>query len=109
MRYYRKVIRIRGDDSPNVRRAKYLLSQGIEPTPDNSNILQGVLTYDEYKKRLATWDEVRICIGIHAEFWAGKDSLMFPPDWLNRAEQIAELLRGKSRKAKSIGIDPAEG
>lgn len=50
-------------------------------------------------------------VGLDAEFWEGAEILMYPPEWLNRAERLARLLRGVHvrRQAKSIGADPAEG
>lgn len=72
-------------------------------------LVPGILTYAEYKHRMATWSPMRICVGINAEFYAGPDELLFPPAWLDRAEQLAFALRGKPRKGKAIGIDPAEG
>lgn len=106
-RYYRKVIRIRGEDSPNVRYARAQIAAGIEPTDEI--IVPGVLRWSDYCKRRATWDVVRQTIGLDGEFYEGAQLLLFPPDWLNRAEEIARILAGKPRKAKAIGIDPAEG
>ena len=35
---------------------------------------------------------------------------MYPPDWLNRAEEVYKKLTAPSnRKGKAIGVDPAEG
>jgi hypothetical protein len=94
-RHYRKVIRIRAEDSPNVR-------EGREVVP-------GVLTLDEYQKRRATWDNVRQCIGLDAQFYEGTENLLYPPEWLNRAESLAGLLRGRPRVALAVGIDVGEG
>lgn len=92
---FRKVIRIEATDSPNVR-------EGREAYP-------GILGPEEYERRLRTWDKVKQCIGLRAEFYEGADALLFPPDWLNRAEALARALKGKPRKARAIGCDPAEG
>ena len=105
--FFRKIIRIKALDSPNVRLA--LTEIGAGRRPSYLTIVPGVLTYVEYLKRRATWDIVRQCIGLDAEFYEGGEVLLFPPLWLNRAEQIAESLRGRLRTAKSIGIDPGEG
>jgi hypothetical protein len=74
-------------------------------------LLPGVLTWEEYQHRRATWDAVRQCIGLDAEFWLGAELLLFPPDWLTASEQWANELiaSGVQRIAKAIGIDPAEG
>lgn len=112
-RYYRKIIRIRAVDSPNVQLGIEQEEAGREPTFET--VTPGVLSYHDYKKRRLTWDKVRQCIGLDAEFWEGMETLLFPPEWLNRAEEIAAQLERKSkveglrRKAKAIGIDPGEG
>ncbi len=106
-RCYRKVLRVRAEDSPNVRLA--LAEQRLGLRPSGREVVPGVLSWAEYRKRRATWDPVRQCIGLDAEFWEGADALLYPPDWLNRAQHRARLLRGEPRRAKGIGIDPAEG
>jgi hypothetical protein len=106
-RYYRRVIKIRGDDSPNVRFAMAQIAVGLQPTGEV--ILPGVLPWSDYVKRRQTWDPIMQCIGIDAEFYKGAGVLFFPPEWLNRAERLHDGLRSRPRKAKSIGIDPAEG
>ena len=106
-RYYRKVIKITALDSPNVQHGLNQQAAGLEPT--NEIIFPGVLTWGDYQKRLLTWDEMRKCVGLFGEFYEGAEILLYPPTWLNRAGQIAEQLRGRARRAKAIGIDPAEG
>lgn len=106
-RYYRKVIQIKAEDSPNVKYGLIQRAKGITPTGDV--LIPGVLPWRDYVKRRSTWDKVLQCIGLDAEFWEGADTLLYPPDWLNRAEAIARLLEGRPRKARAIGIDPAEG
>lgn len=107
--YFRKIIRIKATDSPNVRRwLRYRLA-GLEPVSEDCQIVPGILTGEEYELRRATWDKVRQCIGLDAEFWQGADILMFPPDWLNWSEHLDTLLAGRHRIAKGIGIDTAEG
>lgn len=107
MRLFRKVIRITALDSPNVRLALAQQAAGIPIT--NEILVPGVLTWQEYQKRRATWDKVRQCVGLDGWFYEGAQLLLFPPEWLNRAHQIAEGLRGKNRKAKAGGCDPGEG
>lgn len=43
------------------------------------------------------------------EFTEGQGEPLFPPDWLDRAAELAERLRGAKRAARGIGIDPGEG
>lgn len=78
-------------------------------TPTNTEVVPGVLSWAEYQKRLATWDEVRQCIGLRAQFWEGRESLLFPPLWLNTSEERARALVGYQRKAMALGCDPGEG
>ena len=106
--YYRKVIKIKAEDSPNVRLAEAQVKAGEEPT--NEILVPGVKDYDTYLKHRQVWDVVLQCVGLDAEFYEGASVLMYPPDWLNRAETIDNSLPSKtSRKARAIGIDPAEG
>lgn len=111
--WFRRVIRITAEDSPNVRRARVEQAAGLVPT--DTVIVPGVLTWGELQHRRATWDKIRQCVGLDAEFYEGTELLLFPPEWLNRAEQLfLELDRqlkatGRIRRARAIGIDPAEG
>lgn len=105
--HFRKVIRIRAEDSPNVKFALLQISRGLEPTGEE--LVPGVLSYAEYMHRRATWDPIRQCIGLDAEFYEGEQLLMFPPDWRSRAEKVADRLKGVKRIAKALGVDPAEG
>jgi hypothetical protein len=108
-RMIRRVIRIRGSDSPNVRYAEAEIAAGKKPS--HRILVPGVLPYADYLKRISTWSEIRVCIGIHALFWEGKEVLLYPPDWLARAERIArEVTSSRIRRiGKGLGVDPAEG
>lgn len=105
--YYRKVIRIKGTDSPNVRYALAQQRAGVEPTGEI--LIPGVLSWNDYCLRRSTWDPIRQCVSLDAEFYKGAEILLFPPDWLNAAEESARLLKSTTRQAKTIGVDPAEG
>src|SRR5215204_6203156 len=107
MGLYRKVIQIKAEHSPNVRLALAQRADGL--TPNGQNIVPGALSWRDYLKRRATWDEIRQCIGLDAEFYEGKEVLLFPPLWLNRAEEAARKLRGQTRSPSAMGVDPAEG
>lgn len=107
-RYYRKVIKIRAEDSPSVRLGFAQQRKGLPQT--NEKVIPGVLDWDTYKKRRKTWDKIRQCTGLDAEFYEGAEILLYPPEWLNWSERYAELLRGRvPRKAVAMGVDPAEG
>jgi len=104
---YRKVIRIKAEDSPNIRYAFSQEKVGKEVT--GKLLIPGVITYSTYRKRRKLWDKVRQCIGLDAEFYEGAEVLLYPPDWLNRAESIAGRLGNRLRRAETIGVDTAEG
>lgn len=106
-RYYRRVIRIKAEDSPNVKYALVQKSKGLKPTGEM--LLPGVKSWQEYQRNRATWDSIQQCVSLDATFYEGKELRLFPPEWINLAERRALLLRGRVRKALAIGIDPAEG
>ena len=149
--YFRRVIKIRAEDSPNVQagikamqlgqlnpsplllntpeqpwgvfsqqefdeaRSRYERNQrrGMVLTGLSDPALQkipGVITFQEYLERRRTWDKIRQCVGLDAEFYEGAEVMLFPPQWLDRSHHIAETVRGKQgRKAKAMGCDPGEG
>jgi len=106
-KFYRKVIKIRCQDSPNVRLG--LAQEKLGKEPSGETLIPGVMSYDQYKKRRELWDEVRQCIGLDAEFHEGADVLLCPPEWLNRAEDIAFKLPMLRTKGTTMGVDTAEG
>lgn len=106
-RFHRKIIRIRAEDSPNVRYGLAMERAGIPPTDEM--LVPGVLSYGEYKKRRKLWDKVRQCVALDAQFWLGSALLLYPPDWLNDSHRIADSIRGRARRALGMGVDPAEG
>lgn len=108
-RMYRKVVRIRAEDSPNVRLAFAERVAGKRIT--GRVLLPGVLPYADFVKRRRTWDRVKQCVGMDGCFYEGAEVLLYPPVWLNRAEGWhAELMTTRRRRrALAVGIDPAEG
>ena len=107
--YLRKVIHISGDDSPNVKLAREEAALGKKPS--GKLVLPGVLPWWEYVERENAWPEPKKVPGLYGKFYAGAEVKMFPKKWLGRAAEVAAELAasGKQRRAKSIGIDPAEG
>lgn len=107
--FYRKVIRITAEDSPNVQLAQ--AEQKVGKPISYEELVPGVLPYDTYVKRRTLWDSVRQCIGLDARFWKGSEVLLFPPSWLDHAEALYHGLGIPldKRKATHMGIDPAEG
>ena len=110
-RKYVNIIRIKAEDSPNVKFAQSQKDQHLKVT--GQIIVPGVLTYDEYVKRRKLWDKIRQCISLDAEFYEGSENLLFPPEWLNRAERVDTYNNAnfplKNRVAKGVGVDPGEG
>ena len=107
MRYHRRVIRIRAEESPNVDLGLAERNAGLEPS--HQELIPGVLTLREYDARRATWSQQRQSVGLDGLFWEGAEELLFPEAWLDAAATRALQLRGVVRVCKGIGIDPAEG
>lgn len=105
--YFRKIIRITAEDSPNVRYAREEKAAGRKPT--GRMLIPGVLGWEEYLYRLATWDPIRQSIGLFAQFYAGAELYLFPQAWLDSAEQLHHTLKVGVRRAKGVGVDPAQG
>lgn len=102
----RKVIKIKAEDSPNVQLGIAEKEAGL---PISHEVLvPGIITYAVYLQRRATYDKIKQCISLDGEFYEGGETLFFPPDWLNNSETNWSTVPA-SRKAKGIGIDPAEG
>ena len=109
-KYIRRVIRIRAEDSPNVRLGQAEQKSG--KSPSNKRLLPGVLGWDEYELRRKTWDPIRQCIGLDGEFYEGRENRLYPVEWLNHGETVAarrceERVGHESHRA--MGVDVAEG
>lgn len=102
----RKVIKIKAEDSPNVQLGLEQKKNGLPIT--HEVLIPGIITYATYLQRRATYDKIKQCISLDAEFYEGGETLMFPPDWLNNSETNWGSVPSQ-RKALGIGIDPAEG
>lgn len=107
--YNRRVIRIRAEDSPNVKLALIQRARGEEPTGEM--LLPGVLGWPDYQKRRREWDPVKQTVGLDAQFYRGMENLLFPPAWLDHSEQLARRLAesGVRRRVEAVGVDPGEG
>ena len=105
--YLRKVITIKATDIPTIRRGIALEKLGL-PT-DDEPIVPGVLTYSQYKFRRRMWDPIRQCVGLDAEFYVGKELLLYPPEWLSKSNEMYLSIPKANRVAKAIGVDAAEG
>lgn len=105
--YQRKIIRIRAQDTPNVRYSLAQKEAGVRVT--HETLIPGIITYRKYQQRRIDWDPILQCIGLDGEFYEGADLMLFPPQWLNHSEMIADMLKGRKRDGKAIGCDPGEG
>lgn len=106
-KYYRKVIRISADDSPNVRLAKAEIMQGKPPS--NRVIVPGVKSWEKYQEHMAVWPDDKKEVALFARFYKGKEIFLWPREVLERCKVIAADVDAKKRVAKGIGIDPGEG
>lgn len=105
--YYRKVIRIKAEHSPNVRLAQAEIAAGKEPSHDT--LVPGVVRYSDYLQRRREWDEMRQCIGLDADFYEGDEVKLFPPARIAAAQTLFLDHKHVKRTAKAIGVDTAEG
>jgi hypothetical protein len=105
--YYRRVIQVKAEDSPNIRLALAQIAKGEHPTGEV--LVPGVKDYETYKRNLATWDDEQIAVSLHAEFYEGAEVKMFPLKWRERAWAFWKEHHVGQSKAETIGVDPAEG
>ena len=104
--YYRKVIEIKAEDSPNVRLALAQIRSGRKPTGEM--LIEGVKPYDVYVLNRIRWNKIEQCVGLDAKWYEGPELKMFPPEWINLSETEAEKITG-SRRAVAMGVDSAMG
>lgn len=105
--YLRRVIRIRAEDSPNVRLAQIQSARGEKPTGEV--ILPGVISWEEYCYRRQTWDKRRQCVGLDGWFYEGREVLLYPPAWMETSATAHLNIMHSRRVAKGMGVDVAEG
>ncbi|MCH7863947.1 MAG: hypothetical protein IIC56_01870 [Proteobacteria bacterium] len=102
----RRIIHIKATDSPNVQLG--LAQEAKGEKPDFKEVIPGVLNYREYKKRRLMWDKIRQCIGLDGLFYEGAEVLLYPPQWLDRAEEIDKSGWVRTGK-RTLGVDAAAG
>jgi len=108
-KYFRKMLRVTAEDSPNVKYARAQIAAGLEPTGEV--IIPGIKTWHTLQRDLVLYDEKQKCVSLNAQFYTGPELYLFPPAWLDRAHELYEqLLRDRTKRvAKAIGVDPGEG
>lgn len=111
--YERRIIRIRAEDSPNVRYAQAQLQAGMKE--DNPKfapiIIPGLRDYETYRAKRDELDPIAQGAELDAIWYKGSELLLFPPQWIAHSATLAHALSGshKNRKAKAAGFDCAEG
>lgn len=119
-RYYRKVMRITCEDSPNVRRGRFLkrkypkkswaeIEQLVQKPKGKWSPIPGLISIEEVEKRRKLMPKILQTISLDAEFYEGAENLLYPPDWMAKAGRIAKDLKGRRRTAQTMGVDCAEG
>lgn len=104
---YRKCIKIKAEDSPNVRFG--LAEERAGKKPSDSMVIPGVKSYSRYKKHRKLLDAERQCVMLDADWYEGPEQKLFPQPWVRRAYDLSQKIAGKHRVAKAIGMDVAEG
>jgi len=106
--YYRKIIKIRAEDSPNVRLGQAQKEAGVEPTGEI--VVIGVKGYSEYAKNRLMWDKIQQVVSLDAEFYKGREVYLFPSELMLDSGRLALALPNqRRRRAKAMGVDSAEG
>lgn len=105
----RKVIHIGALDVPNVQLGCRWKEEGGVGTP--RVVIPGLLTYADYLRRLAKWDEANRTVRLDGHFYEGDQALMFPPAWLDQAcdPRGWQELNVRQRDALAMGVDVAAG
>lgn len=107
--FERKVIRIKAEDSPNVRFA--LAEKAAGRKVSHTMLVPGVQPYEDYLQCRRSWDPIKQCVGLDADFYEGAELRLYPAEVLNKCETYAQELANSNlrRVAKAIGCDPGEG
>lgn len=113
----RKIIHVGAEHSPNVVMGEMLHNAGVPgPYP---TVVPGVLSYHEYRRRLKIWDKIKIHMRVHGHFYEGDETLLYPSEWLDKAEAVYEMLCPQgyeasldpigARVAAAMGVDCGGG
>ena len=104
--WFRKVIRIKAENSPNVKLAHAEIK--ADKKPSHRELIPGVVSFRDYQNRRMLWDEMQQSIGLDAEFYEGIEVKLYPMPHIEAAETIAKR-HLRSKMGKTLGIDPAMG
>lgn len=99
--YFRRCIQIRAEDAPTVQAG---LAGRVVDFP-------GILSYDEYRHRRATWNQQRQTEGLDAKWFVGAAVMLVPDQWLAVAGRVKRLplVHGFGNLPRYMGVDPGEG
>ena len=104
-RLIRRVIRVKAEESPNVRYALAEKEAGLEIS--YKELIPGVVGYRDYLIRRKTWDPISQKIGLDAEFYEDESVRLYPVNFIDLSCSRAE--KSTDNVAVSLGIDPASG
>lgn len=107
--FQRKIIKIKAEDSPNVKIGLREEAKGKKPSFEM--VIPGVKDYEEYLSNRRYWDKIQQCVSLDAEFYEGEEIKLYPEAWLELSKEIADILekRVTTRRAESLGVDGGEG
>jgi len=106
-RFHRRVIHVDADDTPNIIAGREWVRRKFKGSPPI--LIPGMLTWRQYRHRIATRDRRWILMRIHGKFDRSGASMMFPDDWLDACEAMWPIAEGMERGPFGLGIDVAEG
>ena len=81
---FRKVIHIDAAKSPNYLYGEALRKRGEKPP--YPSIIPGVCSHSDFQRRKLVWDKAKQTMRLHGNFFLGANALLFPPLWLDKAE-----------------------
>jgi len=103
----RRVIHVDAKATPNVKAGLAWKATGCHGPPPI--VIPGMLTFGQYVHHLATKHPLWILQRLHGRFDESGDSLMFPVDWLDKAEIMWQTAKLLPRGPFALGVDVAEG
>lgn len=113
---YRKIIRVRADDSPNVAAGKRWQAEG---RPGHvPQIVPGIISWQQYLERRANWPPQEQRMRLDAEFPGDGNEKLFPDDWLDIAMRLGRAVannnaertkKKRTGRPYAMGIDVSFG
>lgn len=101
-----RVIHISADDSPNVQFGKRWVAAGYAGDPPQ--VFPGVISWDKYSDRMASWDAIKRLIRLEGKFFEDDSVVLFPPSWLDKAQdEFGEIALAAAGGPFAIGCDTA--